>query len=115
MPIWKQGQHRAMLALCPKMTSLLRHGSLECVAGMSQHLRDGVGRTAQDHSDFSELIALPVVQFNDKLLTLGEPPQSIRSLGIPSNLNWVPADENAWTYAAANDDWNFDSSTDPVK
>lgn len=30
-------------------------------------------------------------------------------------LNWVPADENAWTYAAANDDWNFDSSTDPVK
>lgn len=41
--------------------------------------------------------------------------EAIRSLGIPSNLNWVPADENAWTYAAANDDWNFDSSTDPVK
>ena len=41
--------------------------------------------------------------------------EAIRSLGIPSNLNWVPADENAWTYAAVNDDWNFDSSTDPVK
>lgn len=67
-----------MLALRPKMAGLLRHGPLECVAGMSQHLRDRVGRSAQDHSNFPELIALPVVQFNDKLLTLGEPPQSIR-------------------------------------
>ena len=41
--------------------------------------------------------------------------EAIRSLGLPSTLNWVPADENAWIYAAANDDWNFDSSTDPVK
>lgn len=41
--------------------------------------------------------------------------EAIRTLGISSSLNWVPANKNAWTYAAANDDWNFDSSTDPVK
>ena len=39
---------------------------------------------------------------------------AIRRLGITSNQNWVPADENAWIYAASNDDWNFDIATDPV-
>ena len=41
--------------------------------------------------------------------------EHIRSLGITASQNWVPANENAWVYAAANDDWNFNSSTDPVK
>lgn len=41
--------------------------------------------------------------------------EAIRSLGVPLDLYWVPADENAWIYAAANDDWNFDSSMDPIK
>ena len=41
--------------------------------------------------------------------------EPIRFLGINNSQNWVPASQNAWTYAAAHDDWNFNSSTDPVK
>ena len=41
--------------------------------------------------------------------------EGIRILGLNSNQNWVPANQNAWILAAANDDWNFNSSTDPVK
>jgi hypothetical protein len=41
--------------------------------------------------------------------------ESILSLGLSSNNNWVPANQNAWDLAEANDDWNFVASTDPVK
>ena len=41
--------------------------------------------------------------------------EGIRGLGLTATQYWVPADENAWVYAAANDDWNFNSSIDPVQ
>lgn len=41
--------------------------------------------------------------------------ESILSLGLGSNYNWVPANQNAWDLADANDDWNFVAATDPVK
>lgn len=41
--------------------------------------------------------------------------ESILSLGLSSNNNWVPANQNAWDLAESNDDWNFVASTDPVK
>lgn len=62
--------------------------------------------------DFQNDILFNSPTMRSNLSTISE---SLDEVGIPSNLNWVPADENAWTYAAANDDWNFDSSTDPVK